>query len=107
MARIAIDNEVSKLLTQRAAWLAAKGALPGVEGSMTKLFSSETYQKATAWLQEAAGPAGLLRMGEPGAAGDGHIDFDARHAPVMTIYGGTSEINRNNIAQRHLGLPRN
>jgi alkylation response protein AidB-like acyl-CoA dehydrogenase len=106
MARIATDNEVSKLLTQRAAWLAAQGRLPGLDGSMTKLFASETYQKATRWLQEAAGAAGLLRMGEAGAAADGHVDYDARHAPVMTIYGGTSEINRNNIAERHLGLPR-
>ena len=53
-----------------------------------------------------SGIAGLLHMGEPGAAGDGRVEFDARHSPVMTIYGGTSEINRNNIAERHLGLPK-
>ena len=106
MARIAIDNEVSKLLTQRAAWIAANGGLPGLEGSMTKVFATEAYQKATAWLQQSSGVAGLLHMGEDGAAGDGRVEFDARHSPVMTIYGGTSEINRNNIAERHLGLPK-
>jgi len=42
-----------------------------------------------------------------GAAAEGFIDYDARHSPVTTIYGGTSEIQRNNIAERHLGLPRN
>ena len=74
--------------------------------SMTKIFATEAYQKASRWFQEAAGAEGLLQFGEPGATGDGFIEYDARHSPVTTIYGGTSEINRNNIAERHLGLPK-
>jgi alkylation response protein AidB-like acyl-CoA dehydrogenase len=106
MARVAIDNEVAKLLTQRSAWIAASGGTPGLEGSMTKIFATEAYQKASRWFAEAAGPEGLLQFHEPGAAADGWIEYDARHSPVTTIYGGTSEINRNNIAERHLGLPK-
>jgi alkylation response protein AidB-like acyl-CoA dehydrogenase len=106
MARVVIDNEVAKLLTQRSAWIAATGGLPGLEGSMTKIFSTEAYQRASKWFQQAAGPAGLLQFGEPGAAAEGFIEYDARHSPVTTIYGGTSEINRNNIAERHLRLPK-
>jgi alkylation response protein AidB-like acyl-CoA dehydrogenase len=106
LARVAIDNHVSALLTQRSAWIAASGGLPGLEGSMTKLFASEAYQKASRWFQEMAGAEGLLQFDEPGAAADGWIEYDARHSPVTTIYGGTSEINKNNIAERHLGLPR-
>jgi alkylation response protein AidB-like acyl-CoA dehydrogenase len=106
LARIAIDNEVAKLLTQRSAWIAATGGLPGLEGSMTKVFATEAYQKAVRWCQQMAGPAGLLQFHEPSAAADGWIEYDARHSPVTTIYGGTSEINRNNIAERHLGLPK-
>ena len=106
MARVAIDNQVATLLTQRSAWIAASGGLPGLEGSMTKVFAIEAYQKATKWCQEMAGPAGLLQFHEPGAAADGFVDYDARHSPVTTIYGGTTEINRNNIAERHLGLPK-
>ena len=106
MARVAIDNEVASLLTQRTAAIAAKGGLPGLEGSMTKVFASEAYVKAAHWFQELTGAEGLLQHGEPGAAADGWIEADARHAPVTTIQGGTSEINRNNIAERHLGLPR-
>ena len=102
----AIDNEVAALLTQRSAWIAATGGLPGLEGSMTKVFATEAYQKAARWCQQMAAPAGLLRFHEAGAAADGYIDANARHSPVMTIYGGTSEINRNNIAERHLGLPK-
>jgi alkylation response protein AidB-like acyl-CoA dehydrogenase len=106
MARVAIDNEVAKLLTQRAAWIAATGGMPGVEGSMTKLFHSEAYQKACRWFLRAAAPDSLLQFGERGAAAGGWIEYESRHAPVTTIYGGTSEINRNNIAERHLGLPK-
>ena len=106
MVRTAIDNHVAGLLTRRAAWIAAAGGLPGLEGSMAKVFATEAYQRSVRWFQEATGPDGLLQFGEPDAAADGWIDYDARHAPVTTIYGGTSEINRNNIALRHLRLPR-
>lgn len=106
MARVAIDNEVAKLLAQRSAWIGASGGAAGLEGSMTKLFCTEAYQTASAWFLQAAGPAGLLQFHQPGAAADGWIEYDARHSPVTTIYGGTTEINRNNIAERHLGLPK-
>ena len=107
VARTAIVNQVSQLLTLRAAWIAAEGGLPGLEGSMAKVFASEEYQRIVGWFQQMAGAEGLLGFHVDGAAADGWIDYDARHAPVTTIYGGTSEINRNNIAERHLGLPRN
>ncbi len=106
LARTAIGNQVSQLLTLRAAWIAATGGLPGLEGSMAKLYATGRYQQAVGWFQEMAGAEGLLAFGVDDAAADGWIDYDARHAPVTTIYGGTTEINRNNVAERHLGLPR-
>lgn len=106
MARAAIDMQVASLLTQRSAWIAASGGSPGLEGSMTKVFSAEAYQRISRWTQETAGPLGLLQFHESGAAGEGFVEYDARHSPVVTIYGGTTEINRNNIAERHLGLPK-
>ena len=107
MARVAIDNEVATLLTQRSAWIAASGGLPGLEGSMTKVFAAEAYQKAAEWFL-AGGRAAQVCCSSTSRArpADGFIEYDARHSPVTTIYGGTSEINRNNIAERHLGLPR-
>ena len=105
IARTAIINQVGQLLTLRAAWIAATGGMPGVEGSMAKIYASEEYQKVVGWFQQMAGAEGLLSFGAEDAAASGWIDYDARHAPVTTIYGGTSEINRNNIAERHLGLP--
>lgn len=106
MVRVAIDNEVASLLTMKSAYIAASGGLPGLEGSMAKIFATEAYQKAAKWFSHAAAPAGLLQFHEPGAAGAGWLEYDLRHSPVTTIYGGTSEINRNNVAERHLGLPK-
>jgi alkylation response protein AidB-like acyl-CoA dehydrogenase len=101
LSRLAIDNEVCELLTMRTAWVASSGALPGVEGSITKLFASEAYQRAAERLGDLAGPLGVWQRG-PAA----RLEEARRHAPVMTIYGGTSEIQRNGIAERRLGLPR-
>jgi len=106
MARSIIDMQVATLLTMRSAWIAATGGMPGLEGSMTKVFAVEAYQRASRWTQAAAGPRGLLQFGADDAAGEGFVEYDARHSPVMSIYGGTTEINRNNIAERHLGLPK-
>jgi alkylation response protein AidB-like acyl-CoA dehydrogenase len=105
LARTRIDNEISWLLTQRTAWIANTGGLPSIEGSMAKLFASQAYQRAARRFQDLAGAEGLLTMGEPGALADGAIERSARHAAVTTIQGGTTEIQRNNIAERHLGLP--
>ncbi len=106
MAQVAIDAQVAELLTQRTVWMAASGAPPGTEGSIAKVFATEAYQHGARKLQAAAGPEGLLGFHQPGAAADGWIDHDVRHAVPQTLQGGTSEINRNNIAERHLRLPR-
>lgn len=106
MAQIALDAQVCDLLTQRTVWTAATGRPPGTEGSIAKVFATEAYQRHARWAQETAAPESLLGLGEPGAAADGWIDHDVRHAIPQTLQGGTSEINRNNIAERHLGLPR-
>jgi alkylation response protein AidB-like acyl-CoA dehydrogenase len=105
MAQVAIDNEISQLLTQKAVWKASEG-LGGAEGSIAKVFATEAYQRASGELQNLAGPEGFLSFGAPNAAGEGWIDYDARHSVPQTIQGGTSEINRNTIAERHLGLPK-
>jgi alkylation response protein AidB-like acyl-CoA dehydrogenase len=106
LARIAIENHVSTLLTQRAAWIAAEGGLPGLEGSKAKLFSSEAYQRGTARLLDLIGTTGLYPEEVPQAAAGGWLNVHVRHSPVTTIYGGTSEIIRNAIAERELGLPK-
>ena len=106
MVRVAIDNEVADLLGARAAWVAASGELPGLEGSEAKLFATEALNRAADQLLDCFGPEGLLQQGEPRAPVEGFIEHCWRFVPVTTIAGGTSEIQRNNIAERMLGLPR-
>jgi alkylation response protein AidB-like acyl-CoA dehydrogenase len=107
LARVAMENEVTKLLTQRSLWLSRQDdPAATTSGSEAKVFATEAYQRWAATLQAVAAPDSLLGMDEPGAAADGWIDYDARHSVPQTIQGGTSEINRNNIAERRLGLPR-
>jgi len=99
------DRTGIRLIGPKPRWARKDGGEAGLQGSMTKVFATEAYQKASRWTQEMAGAEGLLQFDEPDAAADGWVEYHARHAPVTTIYGGTSEINRNNIAERHLGLP--
>jgi alkylation response protein AidB-like acyl-CoA dehydrogenase len=106
LVRTAIDNEVADLLGARAAWVTASGALPGLEGSEAKMFATEAFTRATSWFVDLLGPAGVLQHGAPGAPAEGFLEHAWRYATVTTIFGGTAEIQRNNIAERLLGLPR-
>lgn len=106
IVRAQIDIEVCRVFAQHTASLAAEGAPFGVDGSMTKLFASESYKRATDWLADMMGPEAMLRHENPDAPLSGFVEENARHAPVTTIYGGTSEISRNLVAEMHLGLPR-
>lgn len=106
LARTAIDVEVARLMTYRAAWVASSGKLSGLEGTMVKLFATEVYKKHAHWFFDMAGREGLLRHEEPDSPMGGYLDESWRHAPVVTLYGGTSEISRNMVAEHHLGLPK-
>ena len=104
LVHVAIDNEITELLAQRAAWVAISGALPGQEGSECKLFATEAFTRAAEHLLDILGPDGVVQG--PGAPNGGHLEHGFRLAPVTTIWGGTSEIQKNLIAERGLGLPR-
>jgi alkylation response protein AidB-like acyl-CoA dehydrogenase len=74
---------------------------------MSKLFASESLQRSTEELLELLGPEALLPETEARRPAEGAVEFEWRKSAVGTIYAGTSEVMRNIIAERHLGLPRN
>jgi 3-oxocholest-4-en-26-oyl-CoA dehydrogenase alpha subunit len=106
LGRAAAEIEVTTLLSRRCAWIHASGGMPGVEGSMSKLFASEALTRQSADFVDLLGRDGIRSQGEVSAPAGGAADYDVRFALGTTTYGGTSEIQRNIIAQRGLGLPR-
>jgi len=89
------------VLNLRAAYRAVAGGGPGPEGNIAKLLLSEVGHEAAAILAELAGPDGAFLEGSGSLAA--HLVLLNR---AMSIAGGTSEIKRNQIAERILGLPR-
>jgi alkylation response protein AidB-like acyl-CoA dehydrogenase len=106
LAFMRVHDEVARLLALRCSYVAATGAMPGVEGSMHKLFYAESMTADAAELVDMLGVDGVLSHGDAEAPVDGWVEHLYRHAAVTTIYGGTSEVQRDIIASRGLGLPR-
>ena len=73
---------------------------------MAKLFASEALTRQSADFVDMLGPDGVRGDGDPTAIAGGIAEYYYRFAMGTTIYGGTSEVQRNIIAQRGLGLPR-
>jgi alkylation response protein AidB-like acyl-CoA dehydrogenase len=105
LARMAIEIEVSRLFSARAAWTAAQGRTPTVEAAMLKLFRSECDQKHRYTWLDVVGEAAVLEDHERAPLA-GAFSEGFRESVIGTIYGGSSEIMREIIAQHHLGLPR-
>ena len=95
-----------RLIGLRNLTKAQHGHAPGPEASVTKLYWSEMDKR----LQEAAigveGMYGALSPGSSLAIEDGRWQYGWMWAQAETIYAGSSEIQRNIIAERVLGLPR-
>jgi alkylation response protein AidB-like acyl-CoA dehydrogenase len=73
---------------------------------MSRVRRGDAAVSDSALLMDLVGPEALLSLGTEGAPGEGAIDFAHRWAQGVPIYGGTTEVFRNMIAQHVLGLPR-
>jgi alkylation response protein AidB-like acyl-CoA dehydrogenase len=79
---------------------------PGPEGSTLKLACSELDQRMKDAAIEILGASGLVPAGDPRSVDSGFWCHELLWSRATTIYAGTSEIQRNILAQRILGLPR-
>jgi alkylation response protein AidB-like acyl-CoA dehydrogenase len=106
IAQAQIEAHVFRLIGLRNLTKAQQGQAPGPEASVTKLYWSEMDKR----LQEAAigveGMYGALAPESAFAVEEGRWQYGWMWAQAETIYAGSSEIQRNIIAERVLGLPR-
>ena len=101
-----IELQAGYHIAQRIPWLQTQGVSPNHEASVSKVHGAELTQRIAGTGVRLLGMAGLLARDDGGAPLHGAF---ARHyltSAASTIAAGTSEIQRNIIAQRGLGLPR-
>jgi alkylation response protein AidB-like acyl-CoA dehydrogenase len=103
---LAADIEVARQFQVRNTRLVEQGKVPLHEAAMGKVFSSELQERLGQAALDILGTAGLLSEDTEGAPVAGEMEQMLRHAIMGMIGGGTSEIQRNVIAQRGLDLPR-
>ncbi len=101
IGRYVATHQGMGLLNLRSANRAVAGGGPGPEGAITKLVLSELGHEAAALLSQLGGPDGAFMEGPSTMT-----NFLVLMHRGMSIAGGTSEIKRNQIGERILGLPR-
>jgi alkylation response protein AidB-like acyl-CoA dehydrogenase len=106
LARLWIEAEVLRLTNLRAAQARRVGT-PGPEGSIGKLMSAELNQRIYAFAVGLLGSEGMLygTYSMKRGGGDGSVGQRFLRSRANTIEGGTSEVMRNILGERVLGLP--
>ncbi|MCP4749292.1 MAG: acyl-CoA dehydrogenase [Proteobacteria bacterium] len=106
IAQLATELEAAKLLYYNLSFVLDQGGIPNYQSSMEKTFVCDLSQKIAQTGMEILGQYGQLTEQSKWAVLAGEVEYNYRWTVVETIYGGTSEIQKNIIAQRGLGLPR-
>jgi alkylation response protein AidB-like acyl-CoA dehydrogenase len=106
LAQSVIHVEIMRLNCLRAFSRTLRGQPRGAEASMMKLYWSHIAQTLYETALESLGALAPLVRGDPLSPADGRFESSFLHSRAFTIYSGTSEIQRNIIAERVLGLPK-
>jgi alkylation response protein AidB-like acyl-CoA dehydrogenase len=106
LAEKEIEARLGRNLCYRIGWMQSHGLMPNAETSITKLFISESAQRISAFGMAVLGLWGQMWEGSSRAPLNGTFLRRYLFDRSATIAGGTSEVQRNVIASRGLGLPR-
>jgi alkylation response protein AidB-like acyl-CoA dehydrogenase len=106
LAALYIESEVLRLIRLRTVSAMVRGHEPGPETSVRKALADEHGQHVMALAVELAGSAGMLLDRGPFGADDPTWAEGFLYSRALTIGGGTSEVQRNIMGERVLGLPR-
>ena len=108
IAQLATEAEVARVLGLKFVAKAGVGDKPPTaEASMYKLFATTLSKKLANWSMDIGGPGSQLRVRTEEAPMAGRAESTYRYTVIDTIGGGSSEIQKNILARRHLGLPKN
>jgi 3-oxocholest-4-en-26-oyl-CoA dehydrogenase alpha subunit len=113
LARLMTEAEVARVLGLRVVAASVKAEKvegappPTVESSQYKLFATELSQRIADAAMDIGGPGSQLRVKTRTAPMEGRSESTYRYTVIDTIGGGASEIQKNVIARRGLGLPKN
>ncbi len=108
IARLVADAETARVLGLRFVAESMKGgAPPTTHASEYKLFATELSKRLASESMDIAGPGSALRVRTEEAPMAGRAESTYRYTVIDTIGGGTSEVQKNIIARRKLGLPKN
>ncbi|MEX2237578.1 MAG: acyl-CoA dehydrogenase family protein [Dehalococcoidia bacterium] len=106
LADLLVSVEVARLLSYRVTWMQDQNQVPNYEASMVKAFGTELRQRISNFGVNLLGLYGQLEPGSKCEKLAGTLARDYQWTTAETILGGSSEIQRNIIATRGLGLPR-
>jgi 3-oxocholest-4-en-26-oyl-CoA dehydrogenase alpha subunit len=106
LAQAAIELEVAQVLADRSRWLESNELPMTYEPEVIKIVTSELEQRLVNIGMGILGLYSQLKEGSKWVPLRGRIEWHFLHSLMTTIGAGTSEIGRNIIAQRGLGLPR-
>jgi alkylation response protein AidB-like acyl-CoA dehydrogenase len=108
IAKLVTDAEIARVLGLKVVAAAEKGDKPPtIEASEYKLFATEFSKRLADASMDIGGPGAQLRVGTEEAPMKGRADSTYRYTVLDTIGGGTSEVQKNIISRRGLGLPKN
>ena len=99
-----LDIEAARLIAYEVAYLQSQGEVPSIEGSVAKILGTTLTQKIAKIATDFSGIYGQLT--DSSAPFDGKYLKQQLHVTAFTIFAGTTEIQKNIIATRGLGLPR-
>jgi alkylation response protein AidB-like acyl-CoA dehydrogenase len=108
VAQLATECEVARLLGVKFVDAAINGGgTPTVEASIYKLYATELSQRVADATMDIIGPGAQLALGVDDAPLNGRSESCYTYTVIDTIGGGSSEVMKNIIARRGLGLPKN
>ena len=105
LAELHMEFTAGRLLAYRVAWMQSQGLVPNHEASMSKLYGTFVNQRLAGMINMLGLHGQMWGDGERAPLG-GRMPDEYLNAVPLTIAAGTSEIQRNIIATRGLGLPR-